>query len=84
MTTLPKTLNRPQVIALYALAMQLGPQTEFTILTVYTIGDVLVEARFKTIGGDSHPIEVTDQYTLPTHGGSQKIEQPKPKEATPA
>jgi hypothetical protein len=71
MTPLPKTLNRPQVIALYSLAMELGPDCEFVILIQYTIGNILIEAR---------SILGTAQYTLHVAGGYTMVE-PIRKEA---
>jgi hypothetical protein len=60
----PKTFNRSQCVALFSLAMHLGMECEVTVLTTYTVGNVLVEAR---VGPETY------QYMLPVEGGFEEV-----------
>lgn len=66
-----KTFNRPQVIALYQLAMMHGPASDFQVLTAYTVGSLLIEARSNIVVNDVE--EPAKQYTLPIEGGYVEV-----------
>lgn len=66
-------LNRPQVLALFSLAMELGIGCEFTFLSNFTIGSIMIEA--------TDPMEGTvRQYMLPAAGGHELLPEPTRRE----